>query len=62
MTKPIWKSKTFWFNTVSGILTGIEVAGVTDMLSAGQQSSLAIGVIVANIILRWLTVQPVTIR
>ncbi len=62
MTKPIWKSKTFWVNIVAGILTGIEVAGVTDMLSSGQQSSLAIGVIVANIVLRWLTVQPVTIR
>lgn len=62
MTKSIWKSKTFWVNIVAGILTGIEVAGVTDMLSAGQQSSLAIGVIVANIIMRWLTVQPVTIR
>jgi len=61
-SKPFWMSKTMWVNIIAGAITGVEIAGVTDLLTASQQSGLAVAVIAANIVLRWITTSPVTLR
>lgn len=55
--KPIWQSKTFWANIVAlaGTLVGTEV------LNAEMQGEIVAGIMaVLNVVLRFVTKQPVT--
>jgi hypothetical protein len=64
-TKPIWASTTFWFNLIAGILTVIAPlqAQLVSMLGSSSKVVTVMGAIVAvgNIILRFKTVQPVSV-
>ena len=62
MTKPIWFSKTFWANFIAAVIHALEVARVIDYLTADQQVGFAVGMAVLNIILRYVTTKPVTLK
>ena len=66
MSKPIWQSKTFWFNLVF-LLLGI-VTAVAHYFGYGEwepaedvQQILFVVVLAINILLRFITKQPVTL-
>lgn len=54
-TKPIWKSRTLWFNNALLVLA---LAGA---IPAALTTIVLIGVLVANCLLRFATSQPVSI-
>ena len=55
-SKPIWKSKTFWFNVLGGIATFLLHAGAV-LPPEWAAAALAIG----NLLLRYVTKTPVTL-
>lgn len=55
-TKSLFQSKTFWFNMAIGTLALLQGQGVVDMLPTGAVEGI---VTMGNIILRFLTKQPV---
>lgn len=60
-TKPIWASKTFWANVVGGAAMLATAAGV-EIMDAKTQAELVGGImVVANLVLRTMTKQPVTL-
>lgn len=58
-TKSLWKSKTFWFNTISGVI-GV-VGQIQGFLPPPALPYVAAVVAVGNIVLRMITDQPVSI-
>lgn len=60
--KPIWKSKTFWVNGITGIIQAAELARITDYLTTDQQLYFAVAVFALNVPLRWMTSKPVTLK
>ncbi len=62
-SKPFYQSKTFWFNILAGV---IAIAGIFGFASFEPSSEVleVIGVIVAavNIVLRYVTTKPVTLK
>ena len=62
MTKTIWASKTFWANLIAAVIGGLEVTRVIDYLTPEQQTAFAVGMAVLNIILRYVTTKPVTLK
>jgi len=60
--KPIWYSKTFWFNVITLI---VMIAGVlADPATYGPEIAKWAAFIlpVGNVILRWMTSEPVTFK
>ena len=55
--KPIWKSKTFWFNILSGVL---EVGQVVSGLNIIPPGTIAVAAALINIVLRRITNTPTT--
>lgn len=65
--KPIWRSKTFWFNFGTGMVSlGTEFAFVADFLPEEYEAMTRIGlasfVAIGNVILRTVTAEPVRWR
>lgn len=62
--KPIYLSRTFWINMAAGILIVLEAqAGVlTALLPAHWAPWLLLGLPVANVVLRTLTTQAVSLK
>lgn len=59
--KPIWLSRTFWFNVITLI---VMIAGaLSDPATYGPEIAKGAAFIlpVGNVILRWMTNQPVTL-
>ena len=57
--KSIFTSKTFWFNVLTGGLAILDQ--VTPVLPPSVQSALPAVIMLGNLLLRYLTVQPVTL-
>jgi len=58
-SKPFYKSKTFWFNVVAFIVAILANFGYTGEVPADWQPFILPAVIVANLILRFVTKQPI---
>lgn len=59
--KPIWYSKTFWFNVITLV---VMIAGaLSDPATYGPEIAKWAALIlpVGNVVLRWMTNQPVTL-
>jgi hypothetical protein len=56
--KSLWSSKTFWFNVLSGAL---EVAQILLDFRVIEADKILMGMAVGNVILRYVTKQPVTV-
>ncbi len=62
-TKPIWASKTFWTNVIGGGAMIASAAGMDLGLDEDTQTQIIGGILaVANVILRFVTTQPVTMK
>jgi hypothetical protein len=60
-SKPIWYSKTFWFNLLSGVAAlVVELASVPDL--GLDPKSVIVALAVANMVLRYTTSQPVSLQ
>jgi hypothetical protein len=60
--KPIWQSKTFWFNIVMAVVTMSDHASAFGaVMPAEVGEALPYVVMVGNLILRVLTVGPVEV-
>jgi hypothetical protein len=55
--KPFWLSRTLWFNVITGGLAILDQ--LTPVLPASVQAALPTVILVGNLILRWITDQPV---
>lgn len=72
MTKPFWKSKTYWFNALMALLALLaELAPIVDQLIAAgydakwlaaARAAIAFVTIIGNLILRAVTTGPVSFR
>jgi hypothetical protein len=61
MDKKWWSSKTIWANAIMLIATGLEVSGVTNVLTAEVQAQVVTAVMaVVNVVLRFVTKEPVS--
>lgn len=61
MTKSIFASKTFWVNLISGVVTFFEGQQFLDIIPDTVEPSLLALVFALNIVLRYITSQPVAI-
>ena len=59
MAKSIWTSKTFWFNILTGGLALVDQ--LSPMLPENLRGAIPTIVMVGNILLRFVTTQPVSI-
>lgn len=60
--KKWYESKTIWANALMLIATGLEVAGVTNVLTADVQAEIVTAVMtVVNLVLRFVTDEPVEV-
>ncbi|MGD8500057.1 MAG: hypothetical protein PVJ86_05390 [Phycisphaerales bacterium] len=59
MSKDFWKSKTIWFNGVAAVLYLVNQLGYADFVPDAGVMALVAAVV--NIVLRFVTKQPVTI-
>lgn len=63
-SKPIIKSKTFWVNIITALVGVVTVLGGSDLIKDNPQiagiGATALGVL--NVILRLITVSPVSIK
>lgn len=58
--KPLWASKTFWTNIIGGVALVATAAGVDIGMDQTAQTELVAGImVIANIVLRKVTKQPV---
>ena len=60
--KPMWQSKTFWFNLITLI---VMVAGaMSDPQTYGPEIAkyAALVLPVGNVVLRWMTKEPVSLQ
>lgn len=58
-TKSIFRSKTFWLNVLGGLVVLLEYVDTLDVPGGGE--AIATALVLANIALRYLTTQPVTV-
>jgi hypothetical protein len=60
-SKPFWESKTFWANLIIALVAVLELANVSPLpLPEGSGEWLIFAAGVLNILLRFVTTQPVT--
>lgn len=59
--KSIFASKTFWTNLVAGVVALLEGQQVIDLFSAETLPYVAAFVFGLNIVLRYITTQPVSL-
>lgn len=58
-TKSLWKSKTFWFNAITGF---VSVVGTVQAIIPPPAMPYVAGVVaIGNVVLRLITNQPVKI-
>lgn len=58
--KSWWTSKTIWANAIMLIATGLEVTGVTNVLTAEVQAQVVTAIMaVVNVALRFVTEDPI---
>ena len=61
--KEFWKSKTFWFNALFLVLTVAGVFGYGEFAPDQDAKDIAMAVtLVVNLILRFVTKEPITVR
>jgi uncharacterized membrane protein len=60
-SKPFWESKTFWVNLVLALIAILELATDALPLPEGSGVWLVFIIGVLNIVLRFVTVQPVSL-
>ena len=60
--KPFWRSKTFWFNVLAFVVAVAAAFGYTGELPADWQALVPAAVAIINIILRFITREPVRLR
>jgi len=61
-TKPIYRSKTFWFNVLALIVTVAGAFGFSDFQLTPDYQQLAVGIIaIINLGLRFVTKQGITL-
>lgn len=60
--KPIWKSRTFWTNTIAAVLAGVEISGMSNVIPPEHDLAFVIGLAALNAVLRYMTTQPVRIK
>lgn len=60
--KPFWQSKTVWINAVAIFAAILESTEIVDLIPADWQAAIPALLAVANIILRTVTHQPVSVR
>ena len=61
--KSWWKSKTFWINSLTLIAGVVAVVSESELLEKNKELVIGmttIAIPVINLVLRWLTDQPVT--
>lgn len=59
--KPFWQSKTFWINSVTLLVTALTWAAGSAVVPPSWQPVITAGLAVANILLRLITDQPLTL-
>ncbi len=59
--KPIWKSKTLWFNVLATLLVMLNFVLDGDMLNDRTAGYIVWIVGAVNILLRFVTTKPITI-
>jgi hypothetical protein len=60
-SKPFWESKVFWVNLVMAVIAILELATDALPLPEGSGVWLVFIIGVLNIVLRFVTVQPVSL-
>ena len=61
--KEFWKSKTFWFNVLALVVIVTEAFGYVDFVPSEDTAEYAAAVItVINVILRFVTKEPLKIK
>jgi len=61
--KPFWRSKTFWFNVLALLLTVANAFGFTGFQPDPQVQDIAtVIIILVNLLLRFVTRQPVSVK
>uniref|UniRef100_A0A6M3XEU6 Holin n=1 Tax=viral metagenome TaxID=1070528 RepID=A0A6M3XEU6_9ZZZZ len=61
-SKPWYTSKTLWFNVLAFIAAVVASFGYSGQLPAEWEQYVGVAVALANILLRLVTKQPVTLR
>lgn len=61
-TKSIFKSRTFWINVILAVVAIAGTPEVTSLLGPSGLKYLMAAQSVGNIVLRYFTTQPVTIK
>lgn len=59
--KPFWKSRTFWFNALSGI-AALALTASEQQLFGVSGSTYAMVIAFVNVALRFVTSDPVSLR
>jgi hypothetical protein len=59
-TKSIFRSKTFWTNLIGGVVVLLEYVDTINIPGGGE--AIATALVLANLVLRYLTTQPVAVR
>jgi len=63
MAKEFWKSKTFWFNILALVVAVAGYFGFTSFEPDSDVTALAAGLAaIINLILRFVTYQPIKIK
>jgi len=62
MFKSLWTSKTFWFNVLAAIVALATVFGYKGELPAEWETYVTMAVVIINIVLRFITKDPVTVN
>ena len=62
MSKPFYASKTFWFNVIAFVVLGVlPNFGFVPVVPAGWEPFVLPVVLVVNLILRFITKQPISV-
>ena len=58
LNKPFWKSKTFWFNVVGGVIVLLQYIGTLHIVNPTTMSTI---MVVGNFLLRFVTKTGITL-